>query len=54
MSKEETKEGEKKVVEADSRCLQITARLSKSFAEGLTKGADKLQKSLADSDCVCV
>lgn len=53
MSKEETKEGEKKVVEAaDSRCLQITARLSKSFSEGLTKGADKLQKSLADADVV--
>ena len=54
MSKEESKEGEKKVFEADARCLLITGRLSKSFSEGLTKGADKLNKSLSDSDLVCV
>ncbi len=54
MSKEESKEGEKKVFEADARCLSITGRLAKSFSEGLTKGADKLNKSLSDSDLVCV
>jgi hypothetical protein len=54
MSKEESKEGEKKVFEADARCLTITGRLAKSFSEGLTKGADKLNKSLSDSDLVCV
>jgi len=52
MSKEEAKDGEKKVIEADARCLALTGRISKSILEGMTKGSDKVNKSLADSECV--
>ena len=53
MSKEESKE-EKKVADVDARAVAVNARALKFFAEGAVKGADKMQKSLAEAEAMCV
>ena len=48
--KEEGKDGEKKVVELDPRAVMVNARALKFFSEGVSKGQDKLIKSLAEPE----
>ena len=52
--KEESKGEEKKVAEADARAVAVNARALKFFSEGAAKGVDKMQKSLAEAESMCV